>query len=189
MKITKTFWLRNAVAFCLTVAIFTSSSMIALAKTGNSSLAGELIISGHTLNNFDSSVMLNGENALSGRTVFSGSQITTPENSTATIKLGKLGYLTLSPNSALNLNFDETSISGTLSAGDIKVFNSEGVAVNIERTGTAVKTGQTQTDDDDDDNSAVVPFIVFAGIVGGTVAYIMLTGDDDDEVSFASPVR
>lgn len=185
MKKTKILWLRNAAAFCLTVAIFMSSSMVALAGT-NSALAGELIVSGHSLNNFDSSVMLNGENASSGRTVFTGSQITTAEN-TATVKLGKLGYLTLSPNSALTLNFDESNISGVLSAGDVQVFNSKGVNVNIERTGTAAKA-QTQTDDDDD-NSPVVPFLIFAGIVGGTVTYILLNGDDEDEVSFTSPVR
>lgn len=180
------FGLRSVAAFCMIVAIVMSSTVLTFAKTG-SNLAGELIISGHALNNFEPMVTLNGENVMSGRTVFSGSQITTSENS-ATVKLGKLGYLTLSPNSALSLNFDEKNINGTLSAGDVQVFNNQGINVNIERTGTAVKTAQT-SDDDDDDNSPVVPFLIFAGIVAGTVVYIVTKGDDADEISFTSPVR
>lgn len=183
----KKIWLRSVAAFGLIVAVMMSTSIAAFAKTGNSNLAGELVISGHSLNSFEPTVSLNGENVMSGRTIFSGSQITTSENS-ATVKLGKLGYLTLSPNSALSLSFDENNINGTLSAGDVQVFNNQGVNVNIERTGTAVKAGQTN-DDDDDDNSPVVPFLIFAGIVTGTVVYIVTKGDDSDEVNFTSPVR
>lgn len=190
MRINKTLWLRNVVASCLVLAIFTSSSMVALAKTGNTLFAGELIISGHTLNNFEPIVSLNGENVSSGRTIFSGSQIVTPEDSSATIKLGKLGSLTLAPSSTLNLNFNENSITGTLSSGDVQVFNNEGVTVNIERTGNAVKSGQTQTDDDDDDKGGMLlPILIFAGIVGGTFVYVTYSGDDADEVNFVSPIR
>jgi hypothetical protein len=185
MKNYRNLWLRNVVAFCLVTAVFVSSTLTAFAKTGNTSLAGELIISGHNLNNSESSVQLDGENALSGRTVFSGSVITTSENATATVRLGKLGYLNLSPNSVLNLSFDENSISGTLSAGEVEVFNSENVKVNIEKTGNAkVKAAQ---DDDDDDNSPVVPLLIFAGIVTGVVIYVITKGDDDDRV--VSPIR
>ncbi len=49
MKNYSNLWLRNIVAFCLVTAVFISSTMTALAKTGKTSLAGELIISGHNL--------------------------------------------------------------------------------------------------------------------------------------------
>lgn len=186
MKNCRNLWLRNVVAFCLITAVFFSSTLTALAKTGNTSLAGELIISGHHLNNSESSVQLDGENALSGRTVFSGSVITTSENATATVRLGKLGYLNLSPNSVLNLSFDENSISGTLSAGEVEVFNGENVKVNIEKTGNA-KVKAAQDDDDDDDNSYVVPLLVFAAIVTGAVVYVITKDDELNRV--VSPVR
>jgi hypothetical protein len=186
MKNYRNLWLRNVVAFCLITAVFFSSTLTAFAKTGNTSLAGELIISGHNLNNSESSVKLDGENALSGRTVFSGSVITT-ENATATVRLGKLGYLNLSPNSVLNLSFDENSISGTLSAGEVEVFNSENVKVNIEKTGNAKVKSAQDDDDDDDDNSPVIPLLIFAGIVTGVVIYVITKGDDDNDV--VSPVR
>ncbi len=178
--------LRNFAAFSLMMAVFISSTITVWAKTGNSNLAGELIISGYSQNNSEPSVLLDGENALSGRTVFSGSVITTSDNAAATVKLGKLGYLTLSPNSVLSLNFDDNSISGTLSAGDVQVFSNENVKVNIERTGNAAVPGKAQTDDDDDDNSPLFPVLVFAGIVTTAVVYV-LTRDDDKIV--ASPVR
>lgn len=179
--------LRIFAAFSLMMAVFISSTITVWAKTGNSNLAGELIISGHSINNSEPSVLLDGENALSGRTVFSGSVITTSETAAATVKLGKLGYLTLSPNSVLNLNFDDKSISGTLSAGDVQVFSNENVKVNIERTGNAVNPVKAQQDDDDDDdNSALVPVLIFAGIVTTAVVYVLTRGDDNFVIS---PVR
>lgn len=185
MKNYRNFWLRNVAAFWIVAAVFISSTMTVSAKTGKT-LAGEIIVSGQNISDSGSSVTLDGENIVSGRTVFSGSVITTAKNATATVRLGKLGYLNLSPNSVLNLSFDENSISGTLSAGDVRVFNSENVKVNIETTGNA-KVRAAQDDDDDDDNSPLIPIIVFAGIVTATVVYVLTRGDDDNRV--ISPVR
>ena len=186
MKNFRNLWLRNVVAFCLITAVSFSTTLTAFAKTGNVSLAGELITSGHNLNNSESSVKLDGENADSGRTVFSGSMITTSENAAATVRLGKLGYLNLSPNSVLNLHFDENTISGTISAGEVEVFNSENVKVNIEKTGNA-KVKAAQDDDDDDDNSPLIPLIVFAAIVTTAVVYVITKDSELDRV--VSPVR
>lgn len=183
-------WLRNITAACLAMMIFTTSSMIALAGTETKSLMGEITVSGQ---NADATVLLNGENAYTGRTFFSNGTIVTPENVTSTVKLGKLGYVTLSPNTTLTLSFDEKTISGTLSAGDAKVFNAEGVDVKIENLGNAttsvVSMNKAQDDDDDGifNNSAVGPVLVFAGIVA--VAVILVATNDDDEDKIISPVR
>ncbi len=178
--------LRNVIAFCLMVTVFVSTSMLALAKPG-ASLAGEIIVSGHNINGVEPSVMLNGERAFSGRTFFNAGEITTSENATATVKLGKLGYVNLAPNSVLSLSFDENIISGRLTAGDVKVFNNEGVIVNIENamTNLPVKSAQND-DDDDDDNSVLIPILIFAGAVGTALVFVM-TGDEDDTV--VSPAR
>jgi hypothetical protein len=178
--------LRNVLAFCLLVTVFVSTSMIALANPGTS-LAGEIIVSGHNINGVEPSVMLNGERAFSGRTFFNAGEITTSENATATIKLGKLGYLNLAPNSVLSLSFNENNISGRLTAGDVQVFNNEGVAINIENalTNLAVKSAQ-QDDDDDDDDGVLIPILIFAGVVGAAVAFVV-TNDSDDTV--VSPAR
>ena len=179
----KVSWLRNAAAFCLMVTVFVSSSMIALARPGNS-LAGEIIVSGHNTAGAEPLVMLNGERAFSGRTFFESGVITTSETASATVKLGKLGYVTLAPNSALNLNFSENTISGNVISGDVKVFNNEGVTVNIENLPA---TAARQDDDDDDDNSILVPVIIFSAAVGAAIIYVMTQSNDDG--NFVSPAR
>jgi len=178
--------LRNVVAFCLMVTVFVSTSMIAFAKPGTSP-AGEIIVSGHNTNGVEPTVMLNGERAYSGRTFFNAGEITTSENATATVKLGKLGYLNLAPNSVLTLDFTENTISGRLTAGDVKVFNSEGVAVNIENALTNLPVKPAQDDDDDDDDDMWIPILIFGGIVGAAVVYVVTNSGDDGSV--VSPAR
>jgi len=188
-------WLRNITAACLAMVIFTTSSMIALAGTETKSLMGEITVSGQNTNGNSPYVLLNGENAFTGRTFFSNGTITTSEVVTSTVKLGKLGYVTMSPNTTLTLSFDEKTISGTLSAGNAQVFNAEGVDVNIQNLGNATTSvapmNQAQDDDDDDgmfSNSAVGPVIVFAGIVAAAVILVVVN-DDDDEDLVVSRVR
>ena len=185
---TKNFYsnsLRNITAACLAMVIFTTSSMIALAGT-NKSLMGEITVSGQTTDGNAPFVLLNGENAFTGRTFFSNGTIATSDAITSTVKLGKLGYVVLSPNTTLTLSFDEKTISGTLSAGDAKVYNAEGVNVNIQNlAATNVASMSNKAQDDDDgifDNGALVPVVVFAGIVTTAVILVLVNRDDDDTV-------
>ncbi len=171
--------------FCLMLSISINSSMFALAKSESKSLAGEITISGHNFNGGESSVTLNGENVFSGRTFFSSGIIAT-NNTAATVRLGKLGYLNLTPNSVLSLNFSENNISGLLSAGEVEVFNTEGVKVNIEKSENAsVVNGNRQTTAGST-NKYVIPLLIVAGVVS-IIAIIALTSGDDDDV--VSPVR
>jgi len=186
-------WLRSITAACLALVIFTTSSMIALAATENKSLTGEITVSGQNANGNAPFVLLNGEQAITGRTFFSSGTIATPEAVTSTVKLGKLGYVVLSPNTTLTLNFDEKTISGTLSAGRAEVFNAEGVEVKIQNLGNAttsvVPASKARQDDDDDDNSPVGPLILFGGIVAAAVILVVLNNNDDDDDFVVSRVR
>lgn len=185
-------WLRNITTACLAMVIFTTSSMIALAGTGNKSLMGEITVSGKSIGSNAPFVLLNGENAFTGRTFFSNGTIVTPENVTSTVKLGKLGYIVMDPNTTLNLGFDETTISGTVSNGDIRVFNAEGVNVNIQNANSAnvaVEPMNKKQDDKDKGmmgGSAVGPVLVLAGIVAAVVIIVIVTNNDDNVVS---PIR
>ena len=191
-------WLRTAITACLVITVFTASSMVALGNDGKKSLTGEISVSGKNSNGGEPFVLLNGDNALTGRTFFSNGTISTPEGITSTIKLGKLGYVILSPKTTLTLSFDEKSISGTLSAGNVEIFNAEGISVNIQKIGNAaavVKPLNKQQDDDDDDNAGgifggdvIVPVIVFAGMVGGA-ALVAIYGQEEDNITTVSPVR
>jgi hypothetical protein len=138
----KVAWLRSIITLGLMLAVFVSSSMFVLAAPTNKSLAGEIIITGDGSDK--SAVTLNGERVYSGRTFFSSGVIATPETSSAMINLGKLGRISIAPNSLLSLSLAENSISGKLSAGQIKVFSNEGVSVNIETIDNAVKNDASQ---------------------------------------------
>jgi hypothetical protein len=131
-------WVRSALAVCLTVAIFATSSMMVLATPGKNSSMGELFVAGQYTDGDAPFVTLNGERAYSGRTVYSSSTIVTSETSNATINLGKLGSVTLPANSNLTLNFSENTISGILTAGQVKVANAPGVKVEIQTLDSVV---------------------------------------------------
>ncbi len=188
-------WLRNITAACLALVIFTTSSMIVLAGTEDKSLMGEISVSGSGANENAPFVLLNGENVFTGRTFFSNGTIATPENTTSTVKLGKAGYITMNPNTTLNLSFDEKTISGAVSNGSVKIFNAEGVTVNVKNAdNSAVAAQSTNAAQDDDDDgvlglggSAVGPVLVFAGIVAAAVILVVVNNDDDDNV--VSPIR
>ena len=66
-------WIRKALSMCLCVALLATYSMVALAGPGKA--AGELTVSGKNANGEAPFVLVNGETARSGRSVFSGSTI------------------------------------------------------------------------------------------------------------------
>ena len=142
MKNTSTAFLRYITSGALLLTVFISTSMFTLAA--EKKVAGEIIISSGGSNQDKPAVLLNGGPVLSGQTFFSTGSISTTETGSATINLGKLGQINLLPNSALSLNFTENSISGNLSAGQIKVFAREGVSVNIQTVDGIVNNDANQ---------------------------------------------
>ncbi len=124
-------WSRMAISLCLTVAILSTFSMVALAAQGQSGASGELSVVGD--------VSVNGTNAISGATVFSDSTVTTAKGSSAVVSLGKLGRVELLPDSSLKLNFTDSSITGTLEAGRVRYSTSAGTSASVmTKDGSAV---------------------------------------------------
>jgi hypothetical protein len=162
------------------VAIYATYSMVTLASTEK--IAGELLISGK-----NSSVKVNGETAQSGRSVFTASTISTPENTSAIINLGKLGKLELAPNTTVNISFTEKGINGDLLSGKITVIGTNNV-VNIRTTegkivelnaGESVTAGKQQDDDDDDDDAGAA-WWVWTAIFGGAIAAVVIAATSDN---------
>lgn len=171
--------IRKALSLCLMVAIYATYSMVTLASTER--IAGELLISGK-----NSSVKVNGETAQSGRSIFSASTISTPENTSAIINLGKFGKLELAPNTTANISFTDKGINGDLLSGKITVLGTTN-AVNIKTTegnivklnaGESVTAGKQQDDDDDDDPGAA--WWIWAAIFGGAVAGVVIAATSDN---------
>jgi hypothetical protein len=121
---------RNIVASSLAIALFITSSLVALA-TPDRALMGELTVTGFSTDGTSPSVTVNGERATSGRSISTSSVIATPDNSSAVINLGKTGRIELAPNSSVTLNFDEKTISGSINEGNVKVSSAPGVEVKV----------------------------------------------------------
>lgn len=170
-------WVRKALSSCLMVAVIATYSMVTLASS--STVAGDLTVIGNGVTSDAAFVLVNGESAKSGRSVFTGSTIVTPEGSSAVISVRKLGKIQLAPNSTLELNFNE-NISGNLIAGKLTVLDSAStvdvntsaglVKLNAGESATAAGKAQDDDDDDDDDDAA---WWLFAIGMGGALAGIV----------------
>lgn len=180
-------WINKVVSLCLTLALLATYSTSVSAKTDR--LAGELTISGKLTNDETPAVLVNGEKAQNGRSIFSSSTISTPENANAIISIAKLGKVELAPNTTINITFDETGINGDLTAGKITVLgatsdvsiktpNGQVAKLNV---GDSAAAGKAQ--DDDDDNGGGAAWWLYALIFGGAVAGIVLAATADNEAS------
>lgn len=132
------YWSRRAAAFCLLFAVCLSSSMLVLGSSKPRSLLGEIVVSGYSEGGEQAFVKVNGERAVSGRTFTSSGLIETSATTSADIRLGGVGHVHLSPNSAISLSFSETGISGKLYSGKIRVTNAMDISVNIETPDNAL---------------------------------------------------
>lgn len=178
-------WFRKALSMCLVAATIAAYSMVALA--GSERVAGELLITGKNSNGESPYVKVNGEAAQNGRSIFSASTITTPENADAVINLGKLGKIQLAPNSTMMLSFDVNGISGDLIAGRVTVLSaSDSVNITTLNGLTKLNAGESaaaangKVQDDDDASDGGSAWIVWALVLGGAAAGIIIAARSDN---------
>lgn len=172
------FSLRKAVTACVLTAVVTTASMVVLAAPGR--VAAELTVSGRTINGEGPAVFVNGEASKSGRTIFSSSTVSTPDETTAVIAIGKAGRLELASNSTLNFVFDDDTVdaeltSGTLtlqgSLGTVSVRTNDGKTTilspgeSIDASGTPNARKQTSKSD---------KTLIWLLVAGGAAAAIIL---------------
>jgi len=182
-------WIRKALSLCLSVAILATYSMVALAGPRN--VAGELTVSGKNVNGEAPFVLVNGEAARSGRSVFSASTISTTDGTGAIVNLGRLGKIELGPTTVLTLSFDDKGVSGDLTSGTVAVFGTSDTVAIRTVDGNTVKlaagqsisaAGRLQDDDDDDDDGAA--WWIWGLVFGGAGAVILYTAMKDDPLDF-----
>lgn len=114
---------RTAAALSLTLCLLASQALAAgpLAPAGERGRAlGEMTSFGQ--------VLINGEEAASGATVFPGNRFATGKKSGAEINLGELGRVRLAAETVSLINFGERKVEGALDAGVITVSKPQGVA-------------------------------------------------------------
>ena len=207
----------NLVVFVMTISLLTSQSLFVFGNSERNS--GEITVSGVGAPNAKPFVLVNGEQAFSGRTFFSNGTISTTESSSASIDFGKVGRITLEPNSTLTLSVSGTQLLGTLSTGAIKVANGEGVLVKINTPDDAVANDGTASrfavnvvsgvstvaaesgtvtynngksvarQDDDDDDDDDGNIWIPIIVIGGAVGAVILFTAFDDDDEIVSPIR
>jgi hypothetical protein len=116
---------RRVVALFVAAAILHVYSLAALASTEAKSPKplGDLSAVG--------TVLLDGAEAMSGVTFFSGSEVTTAEKSTALISLGRLGRAELLSKTSFRLGLDEAGVSGSLGGGVVRLSKPAESAMSI----------------------------------------------------------
>lgn len=178
-------WINQVVSLCLTIALLATYSMTVSAKTDR--MAGELTISGKLSNGVTPAVLVNGEAAQNGRSIFSSSTVTTTPDANAIINIAKLGKIELAPNTNLTITFDETGITGDLTAGKVTVLGAT-ADVNIKTpngqiaklgAGESATAGKAQDDDDDDDDGGAAWWL-YALIFGGAAAGLIIAATTDN---------
>ncbi|MEP7213279.1 MAG: hypothetical protein ABI791_09405 [Acidobacteriota bacterium] len=151
-------------------------------------VAGELTVAGN-------GVLVNGESAQSGRSIFSSSTVTTPESAGAVVGFGKLGQIEIAPNSSVSLSFDEKGINGNLTSGKITVLGAanavnvttlNGTTVSLTAGESVLASGLAQ-DKDDDDGHGGAAWWGFAAVLvaaGGLIIYAATS--DNDRIALGS---
>lgn len=92
----------------------------------------------------DNPVAVNGNNARTGDTIFSGQQLRTPAGTNATVQLPGLGVVEVRPGSNVTLTFGEGRIDVVVISGCVRLSADAGVK------GTVQSNGKTRTTGDDD---------------------------------------
>lgn len=185
-------WMRRALSVCVLIAVFTTTSMVALAGPGR--IAAELTVSGKSSNGDAPVVLVNGEASKSGRSIFSSSTVTTPEEASAVLSIGKTGRLELEPSSSVNLVFDDASVDAELTSGRLTVLGSLGTVkvrtndgkTTILNAGESISaSGQAQGRKQTGGGSEYwwIWVIVAAGAAAAVLIAVSQSNNDDTVVS------
>lgn len=138
MKLTKTKNHKFSAAV-LIAAIFFAAVSPQILSAQNARLFGELTVV-KTVSAANGFVTVDGVRAESGRSVMSPSDIITPPDAAAKILFAQTGLITIAPNTAMNLTFVNSSISGDLTTGEITLETVPNTALNIFTRDGAVWT-------------------------------------------------
>ncbi len=142
---------------------------------------------GQLLMSESQSALVNGTSATTGTTIFSGTQLQTPDGAAATVNLGTLGKVTIDPNTLLSITFDKESVNVNVSVGNAVLTTNAGIVgtlttaegqklmTNSAANSTVGKASAKRRMDGDH----VLGFVIAAVVV--TVALIALAVDDDDD--------
>jgi hypothetical protein len=149
-------------------------------------------------------VLVNGNSAESGTTIFSGAQLQTPEDTEAAVLLGSIGRVDIAPNSKLTLTFDTASVdvlvltgnavlstnagvTGAVRSADGKLMNSSPASavavVGLPPAGSSTRAAAASTTTEEKLSFIIIPIVIAAVII----AVAVNNGGDDETPNNVSP--
>ena len=169
------------------------SQVYVLAGTGGAPVVGRLTAYG------EGGISVNGNQASTGTTIFSGAQLQTSAKSGATISLPSMAEIEISPNTNLSLTFDRSQVSVHVISGSAVLSTSAGVkgelttpdgktAVTDPATASTVGGTAPQNRTDNPCRIGGIPCALFWVMVGGgTAVALYFALRDNDNPSPSTP--
>lgn len=188
----------RAVALLLTVVMLNvfvmTGARVSRAATNSGAVEGtanKLFVGRLTLAN-GQAILVNGNNAVTGTTIFSGMRLQSPDGVNASVQLGTLGQLSFEPNTDLTLDFSGSGIEVRVAAGNATLTSNDGVnAVLTGADGQALRSAGKATTlstkpraaaagwDQWSNKKKAAAIIIPAAIVITIIAIVVATNDDD----------
>lgn len=169
--LSKTFF-RKLIAVSVAVAVWSVYSKVTLANPG--AQMGAISVIGET--------KVNGQNVISGGTIFPDSLIVTAARSQATVSLSKMAQIVLAPETSLKLAFKDSSITCSLDAGRVRVSTLSGVSVKVTtKEGSVLVDGTQETSftvGGENGRTTVVTHSGLAELRSGTTTKLIAAGGD-----------
>lgn len=125
-------WIRRSLSLCLAAAVLHVYSFIALAAPAEKGAGATGVLS--TVGR----VLLDGNETITGMTLFPGSELRTAEDSRAVISLGSRGRAELMAQSGLKLDFGGDTLRGSLDSGGVRVSKPAEVSATVETAAGSV---------------------------------------------------
>ena len=186
----------RTIAFLLSI-IMLSVSVLAGAGTSKASTTTEVISSGSLLVGRlalaeQQSIFVNGTEARTGTSIFSGMRLQSPDGVNAVVQLGKLGQINLEPSTDLTLEFAEGRVAVTIAAGDATLTTKDGVEGvltaadgNVMKSvgvkGTVLTSNSTATAAKMSNGRKAA--WILAGVAAVVIIAVVVATDDDDSPS------
>jgi len=136
-----------AVAFSLVFATSQVYVGARLAEPGASVVTNPQQSSGILSTQGNNPITVNGASAIGGATIMSGATVATPAGVGATVRLGGLGWLDISPSTTFSLTFDRGRVKVVLSKGCVVLHTKKGTAGEVDFNNVVVGKTDPMKDD------------------------------------------
>jgi hypothetical protein len=138
-------------------------------------------------------ILVNGNSATSGTTIFSGAQLQTPEGTEATVLLGPAGHLYIAPNSELTLTFDKGSVDVLVRAGNAVLSTNAGVAgtvrsadgkvISSDPANSGAIAGKPARPASSTSTEEKAALIIIPIVIAAIIVAVAVSNNDNDNVS------